>query len=131
MLSIKMWNKRDLRNKKVTCLLGPDGLVWVCQKCLARNFIHNLFSENDLKRRKYPLCSICVGKKAGRKTHEVLLLSGKNRACATIHTGSLKLDNNRQGRCCLVHFSEDPSCLVSTLQAGGGGAIHNLSEYYC
>ncbi len=70
---------------------------------------------------------------SSRRPHRVPLLSAK------IHTGSPKLDNRRLEKHCLVwwvsisaarvtiwrkeHESMDPSCLVSTVQAGGCGIM--------
>ncbi len=80
---------------------------------------------------------------SSRRPHRVPLLSAKNRKQATIHTGAPKLDNRRLEKRCLVWWvlisaatfrcrvriwhkvdeSMDPSCLVSTVQAGGGGVM--------
>ncbi len=82
---------------------------------------------------------------SSRRPHWVPVLSAKNRETeATIHTGSLKLDSRRIGKNVAwsdesrfllwhsdgrvriwrkEHESMDPSCLVSTVQAGGGGVM--------
>ncbi len=77
---------------------------------------------------------------SSRRPHRVPLLSVKNRKRRLQGTGSPKLDNiwknvawsdesrfllqHSDGRVriwCKEHESMDPSCLVSTVQAGGGG----------
>ncbi len=69
---------------------------------------------------------------SSRRPHRVPLLSAKNSTQRLQFRGLPKLDNRRLGKHCLVwwvriwrkeHESMDPSCLVSTVQAAGGGLM--------
>ncbi len=86
-----------------------------------------------------------------RRPHRVLLLSAKNRT-RRLQLGSPKLDNRRLEKRCLVWWvsisaatvrcrvriwRKDPSCVVSTVQAGGGVVMvwgifswHTLDPWY-
>ncbi len=179
-------------------LLVPDGLVWVFQKLLIYWDFHLQpslgFTENGLKKRKYPVSGSCVDENAllmsklrggwlvrddrkatvtqittrynqgmqntisertthrtlkqmnysSRRPHRVPLLSAKNRKrrlqFTQVHQNwtiedwknvawsdeSWFLLRHLDGRVIIwrkEHESMDPSCLVSMVQAGGGGVM--------
>ncbi len=95
-------------------LLVPDGLVWVFQKLLIFWDFHAQpslgFTENGPNKRKYPVSGSCVDENTlpGLMTESRFLLRHSD--------GRVRIWRKE-------HESMDPSCLVSMVQAGGGGVI--------
>ncbi len=123
-----------------------DGLVWVFQKLLIYWDFYAQpslgFTENGPKNRKYPVSGSCV--ENALLMSEICTTSAKNRkrrlqftqALQNLTIGDWKnvawscesrfLLRHSDGRVRIwrkEHESMDPFCLVSTVQAGGGGVM--------